>query len=63
MDENKLKAQQLQFINYEDLKRETPITSTSSIPEVNFRKIKFDDEKLWLPWRIVDYNLRIVNFL
>ncbi len=34
------------FLNYEDFIREIPQTSTSSIPEVNFRKIKFDEEKI-----------------
>ena len=44
----------------EDFNREIPETSTSSIPEVNFRKIKFDEEKIWLPWRIIDNNQNIV---
>ena len=39
-----------------DLKRKFPITTTSSIPSEGYRKIKFGNEKIWIPWRIVDYN-------
>ena len=40
----------------DDLRRVSPITTISSIPSVGYRKIKFGDEKIWIPWRIVDYN-------
>ena len=44
------------FFNLDDLRRVSPIITTSSIPSVGYRKIKFGDEKIWIPWRIVDYN-------
>ena len=40
----------------DDLKRVSPITTVSSIPSEGYRKIKFGKEKIWIPWRIVDYN-------
>ena len=39
-----------------DLKRNFPIVTISSIPTEGYRKIKFGKEKIWIPWRIVDYN-------
>ena len=39
-----------------DLKRTSPITTVSTISSEGFRKIKFGQEKIWIPWRIVDNN-------
>ena len=46
------------FIVYslDDIKRRFPITTTSIIPSEGYKKIKFGKEKVWIPWRIVDYN-------
>ena len=46
------------FIIYslDDIKRRFPITTTSFIPSEGYKKIKFGKEKIWIPWRIVDYN-------
>jgi len=44
------------IFSIDDLKRKFPITTTSSIPSEGYRKIKFGKEKIWIPWRIVDYN-------
>ena len=48
----------LSFISFSlnDLNRSFPIVSISSIPTQGYRKIKFGKEKIWIPWRIVDYN-------
>ena len=40
----------------DDLKRKFPITTTSFIPSEGYRKINFGQEKIWIPWRIIDYN-------
>jgi len=40
----------------DDLKRKFPSTTISFIPSEGYRKIKFGQEKIWIPWRIVDYN-------
>jgi len=42
--------------SFDDLKRKYPNTTTSEIPSEGYRKIKFGQEKIWIPWRIVDYN-------
>ena len=44
------------ILSLDDLKRKFPNTTTSSIPSEGYRKIKFSKEKIWIPWRIVDYN-------
>ena len=38
------------------MKRKFPDITTSYIPSEGYRKIKFGQEKIWIPWRIVDYN-------
>ena len=40
----------------DDIKRKFPDITTSYIPSEGYRKIKFGQEKIWIPWRIVDYN-------
>ena len=44
------------FFSLDDLKRTSPMTIESSILSEGDRKIKFGQEKIWIPWRIVDYN-------
>ena len=40
----------------DDIKRKFPITTTITIPSDGYKKINFEKEKIWIPWRIVDYN-------
>ena len=44
------------LLSLDDIKRKNPITTISSIPSEGYRKIKFGKEKIWIPWRIIDYN-------
>ena len=44
------------LFSFDDFDRKFPITTTSSIPSEGYRKVKFGKEKIWIPWRIVDYN-------
>ena len=44
------------FFSLDDFYRKFPNTTISSIPSEGYRKIKFGKEKVWIPWRIVDYN-------
>ena len=48
------------FLNIDDFFRNTPISSTDVIRE-NYINVKFSEEKIWIPWRIRDYNNRKVN--
>ena len=48
------------FFNLEDFLHTAPITSTS-ISRENYNIIKFGEEKIWIPWRIRDYNNRMIN--
>ena len=49
------------FITSDDILRKTPTVTTSLIPSEGYHKIKFGKEKIWLPWRIVDYNNIYIN--
>ena len=44
------------IFSLDDIKRKSPITTTISIPSDQHKKIDFEKEKIWIPWRIVDYN-------
>ena len=49
------------FVTSDDIHRKTPTVTTSSIPSEGYHKIKFGKEKIWLPWRIVDYDNSFIN--
>ena len=49
------------FINFDDLLHNVPISTTSTAGEEH-RNIKFLEEKIWIPWRIRDYNGKTVDF-
>ena len=48
------------FINIDNFLHNSP-NSTTSIMEENYRKIKFKDEKIWIPWRISDFWGNTIN--
>ena len=48
------------FLNFEDFIHTAAITYTSVIRE-NYSDIKFGEEQIWIPWRIRDYNNKIIN--
>ena len=49
------------IINLDNIRRSTPFVTTSSIQTENYNKIKFGEEKIWIPWRIVDYANNYIN--
>ena len=49
------------FVSKDDFNRVTPVTSTSEIHSLGYHKVKFSQEKIWIPWRIKDYNLKFVD--
>ena len=48
------------FINLDNFLHNVP-NSTTSTMEDNYRKIKFKDEKIWIPWRISDFWGKTIN--
>ena len=44
-----------------DFKRSNPIINTSTIPPNGYKNIKFGKKKIYLPWRIVDYDEKPLN--
>jgi hypothetical protein len=49
------------LMNKDELRHKVPLSSTSVIQE-DIRNIKFIQEKIWIPWRIRDYEGNIVDF-
>ena len=48
------------FINLDDIFHHNPNSTTSTKIE-NVRKIKFGEEKIWIPWRITNYESETIN--
>ena len=46
---------------YDDFERKIPISNTSSVPPSGYKNIKFGEKKLYLPWRIIDYDENAIN--
>ena len=49
------------LLGFENFKRTHPLISESTFPPSGYKNIKFGKEKLYLPWRIIDYDERFVN--
>ena len=49
------------IFSYDDLKRLNPTTTTSDITEKEPRKVDLNTEKIWIPFRIVNYENTFVN--
>ena len=47
-------------INIDDFTHKNPNSTTSTVRE-SYRNIKFGQEKIWIPWRLRDYNSKTVN--
>ena len=47
-------------INLEDFSHNAPISTTSTVRE-SYKNIKFKEEKIWIPWRVRDYNSKTIN--
>ena len=45
----------------DDLKKNNPISNASTLPPKGLKNIQFGKEKLYLPWRIIDYDYKSVN--
>ena len=48
-------------MNLDELRHNVPISSTSVVQET-YHNVKFAQEKIWLPWRIGDYEGHLANF-
>ena len=45
----------------DDFKRAHPIISEATIPPKGYKNIKFGEKKLYIPWRVVDYDEKPLN--
>ena len=50
------------MLTFKDLLHKNPISNLSSVSQAGYHKIKFEKEKLWIPWRIIDSNKKVVNY-
>ena len=48
------------YLNMDDFLHNIP-QSTTSIKKENYRRIKFKDEKIWIPWRIRNFASKTIN--
>ena len=46
----------------EDFKRTNPISNISNIPPMVHKTIQFGKQKIYLPWRIMDYGEKFIDF-
>ena len=46
---------------FHDINKNLSISNTSTLPPKDYKSIKFGKQKLYLPWRITDYNERFIN--
>ena len=53
----------LVIFGFEDFKREQSISSITNIPPSGDKIIKFGKQKLYLPWRIMDYGDTFINHI
>ena len=49
-------------LTFKEVSRKNPISNISSVSHSSYHKVKFSKEKLWIPWRIIDFNKKIINF-
>ena len=49
------------FLSYEDLKKLNPITTISEIPDTERKLINMNQEKLWIPFRMVNYENKFID--
>ena len=48
------------YLNMDNFLHNIP-ESITSIKKENYRRIKFKDEKIWIPWRIRNFSSKTVN--
>ncbi len=48
-------------ISYDDLSRSNPIISTSEIPDSERKLVRMKDEKIWIPFRMVNYENKFID--
>ena len=53
----------LVIFGFEDFKREQSISSITNIPPSGDKIIKFGKQKLYIPWRIMDYGDTFINHI
>ena len=51
----------LAVLSMDDFKRAHPIISEATIPPKGYKNIKFGEKKLYIPWRVVDYDEKPLN--
>ena len=49
-------------VGIKDLLYKNPISNISIDSKAGYHKVKFNTEKLWIPWRIIDFNEKPVDF-
>ena len=49
------------FLSYEDLNRSSPTSAISEIPEKKAKKVNLNEEKIWIPFRLVTEEKKFID--
>ena len=49
------------FLSYDDIERLNPITNKSEIPNTERKLVNMNKEKIWIPFRIVNYENKFID--
>ena len=50
------------ILTFKEISHKNPISNMSSISQAGYHKVTFKDEKIWIPWRIIDFNKKFINY-
>ena len=49
------------ILTFKEISHKNPISNVSSISQAGYHKVTFKDEKIWIPWRIIDFKQKFIN--
>ena len=50
------------ILTFKEISHKNPISNMSSISQAGYHKVTFKDEKIWIPWRIIDFEKKFINY-
>ena len=50
------------ILAFKEISHKNPISNMSSISQAGYHKVTFKDEKIWIPWRIIDFKKKFIDY-
>ena len=50
------------ILTFKEISHKNPISNMSSIFQAGYHKVTFIDEKIWIPWRIIDFRKKFIDY-